>query len=102
MTRKTAAVALCAIGDNAAREPRIRAMTDPLTHADRGTIVRALQPLDYSGCLRFLVQLTLTDTCEVQNHALQILYEQEFWYTQSSSWKWKPNWIGTHSARIAR
>ena len=70
MTRKTAAVALRAIGDNAAREPRIRAMTDPLTHADRGMIVRALQPLDYSGCLRFLVQLTLTDTFEVQNHAL--------------------------------
>ena len=90
------------IGDNAAREPHIRAMTDPLTHADRGTLVRALQPLDCSGCLRFFVQLTLTDTFEVQNHALQILYEQEFWYTQSSSWKWKPNWIGSHSARIAR
>jgi len=42
VTRKAAAVALRAIGDNAAREPRIRAMTDPLTHADRGTIVRAL------------------------------------------------------------
>ena len=82
VTRNAAAIALRDIGDNAAREPLIRAITDPLTQGDRGTLVRALQTLDCSACLRFLFQLALTETFEVQNHALQILYEQEFWYTR--------------------
>ena len=82
-TRNAAALALREIGDNAAREPLIRAIADPLTQEDRGALVRALQPLDCSDYLRLLFHLALTGTFEVQNHALHILYDQVFWYTQN-------------------
>ena len=82
-TRNAAALGLRDIGDNAAVEPLVHAISALGPQDDRGTLVYALQSLDCSRQFRFLFDLTLCDVFELQNHALAILKEQEFQYAQA-------------------
>ncbi len=80
-TRNAIALALRDIADNTAVEPLVQAIRNPATAGNRGTLVYALETHDCSDYFLFLFNLTLNDTFEVQNHALTILYQQQFWYT---------------------
>lgn len=79
-TRNTVALALREIADEAAVEPLVQAIRSPLTAGSRGCLVYALQTHPCEEYFLFLFNLTLTDTYEVQNHALTILAKQTFWY----------------------
>ncbi len=82
-TRSAVALALRAIADDTAVEPLVQAIRDPLPAGRRGTLVYALETHDCSAYFPFLFELVLSDTFEVQNHALTLLHEQQFWYDMS-------------------
>jgi hypothetical protein len=80
-TRNAAACGLRDIADNAALEPLKAAVLDPKLKGYNGTLMYALETLDCSRELRFLFSVALAQDFEVQNHALTILSQQQFWYT---------------------
>jgi chromosomal replication initiation ATPase DnaA len=83
LTRRAVAWALADIGDAFAVPFLVAAIEDPLTERTRGSLVYALQYHDCATLFLFLFDLALNGTYEVQNHALSILYEQTFFFTDA-------------------
>ncbi len=81
LTRTAAALALRDLADTTTVEPLIAAIKQLQPYEGRETLVYALQTVDCSAHFRFLFSLALNGTYVEQNHALDILFEQEFWYT---------------------
>lgn len=82
LARNAAALALRDLADDTTVEPLIAAIQQLHPYEDRETLAYALQTVDCSAHLRFLFTLVLNGTYVEQNHALDILFDQEFWYTQ--------------------
>lgn len=83
LTRHAAALALGDIAHDFSVPFLVAAIEDPLTRDTHGSLVYALQTHDCAHLFLFLFNLALNDTYETQNHALSILYEQTFWFSDA-------------------
>jgi hypothetical protein len=83
LTRRATMLALRDIGDAFAVPFLVAAIEDPLTSETHGSMAYALRYHDCANLFLFLFNLALNGTYEAQNHALSILYDQTFFFTDA-------------------
>jgi HEAT repeat protein len=71
--RNKIAIALSDIGCSEAVEPIINMIKSPKTIGNRGTLLYALELLDYSSHIEFLINLLYDDNFEVSRHSLILI-----------------------------
>ena len=71
--RNTIAMALSDIGSTEAVEPIINMIKHPKTIGNRGTLLYALEPFDYSAYIELLVELLNEDNFEVSRQSLTLI-----------------------------
>jgi HEAT repeat protein len=83
LTRRATALALRDIGAAFAVPFLVAAIEDPLTWETHGSMAYALRYHDCATLFLFLFNLALNGTFEAQNHALSILYDQTFFFSDA-------------------
>ncbi|WP_047154723.1 HEAT repeat domain-containing protein [Aneurinibacillus tyrosinisolvens] len=73
--RNQIALALSDMGNQEAVEPIIEMITHSKTLGNRGTLLYALKPLDYSNHIELLVDCMVNGNYEVQHEAKQLIME---------------------------
>jgi HEAT repeat protein len=71
--RNEIAIALADIGNDKAVEPLIYMLKHSKTKGSRGTLLYALEDLDYIQHVELLVELLYEDNFEVNRHALMLI-----------------------------